>query len=167
MLNSNETLGRIVAANSSPSLLFVCLGNICRSPTAEGVFRDKASNSGIEVTIDSAGTGGYHIGSPPDKRSQEVALSRGYDLSNLQCRRVHESDFDKFDIIIAMDKANERDLLRKCPDEHKHKVKLFMSYCDSEFDEVPDPYYTGKKGFELVLDLIEQASDGLLLKVAG
>ncbi|MFC3120728.1 low molecular weight protein-tyrosine-phosphatase [Agaribacter flavus] len=149
------------------SLLFVCLGNICRSPTAEGVFREKANKSGVDVKIDSAGTGGYHIGKAPDKRSQDVALTRGYDLSKLQCRRVQDTDFSGFDLIIAMDKANERDLLKRCPDEFKHKIKLFMSFCDSEFEEIPDPYYSGKKGFELVLDLIEKASDGLLLKIAS
>nr|WP_136251978.1 low molecular weight protein-tyrosine-phosphatase [Ningiella ruwaisensis] len=154
-------------SQQTPSVLFVCLGNICRSPTAEGVFRDKAEKSGVSVRIDSAGTGGYHIGAPPDKRSQQVARSRGYDLSLIKCRKVAESDFEEFDYIVAMDHQNVSDLKRKCPEELHHKISLFLSHCESEFEEVPDPYYAGLKGFELVLDLIEEASDGLLLKLAS
>ena len=150
----------------SPSVLFVCLGNICRSPTAEGVFRQKAIKNGFDVHVDSAGTAGYHKAAPPDKRSQQVAKARGYDLSTLKCRRVTEDDYEYFDYIIAMDKANQSDLERKCPEEYQHKISLFMSHSQSEFDEVPDPYYGGGKGFELVLDLIEEASDGLLLKLS-
>lgn len=153
-------------SNNRPSILFVCLGNICRSPTAEGVFRHKALKSGVELSIDSAGTGGYRDGAPPDKRSQAVANSKGYDLSNLKCRKIGDEDYGKFDLIVAMDHDNVRALKRKCPEEHHHKISLFLSHCDSEFDEVPDPYYAGKKGFELVLDLIEEASEGLLLKLA-
>ncbi len=152
-------------SNQSPNVLFVCLGNICRSPTAEGVFREKALKGGVNVDIDSAGTSGYKDGVAPDKRAQQVASKRGYNLSKLKCRKVTESDFDKFDYIVAMDHANVRDLKRKCPEELQHKISLFMSHCDSEFDEVPDPYYSGMKGFELVLDLIEKAADGLLLKM--
>lgn len=144
------------------SVLFVCLGNICRSPTAEGVFQKKASNAGLRLMIDSAGTAGYHVGAPPDKRSQDVAKLRGYDLSRLKCRKVDDVDFEKFDLIVAMDLENRRDLLRKCPQEHQHKIKMMMSFTHSEFEEVPDPYYSGKRGFELVLDLIEQASDGIV-----
>ncbi|WP_371195899.1 low molecular weight protein-tyrosine-phosphatase [Glaciecola sp. SC05] len=153
-------------SNNRPSILFVCLGNICRSPTAEGVFRHKALQSGIELTIDSAGTSGYRDGTPPDKRSQGVASSRGYDLSTLKCRKIGDQDYEQFDLIVAMDHDNVRALKRKCPEEHQHKISLFLSHCDSEFDEVPDPYYAGLKGFELVLDLIEEASEGLLLKMA-
>lgn len=153
-------------SSESPSVLFVCLGNICRSPTAEGVFKQKAYQHGFEVIVDSAGTAGYHKNAPPDKRSQAVAYARGYDLSNLKCRKVTESDFEDFDLIIAMDKANVADLKRKCPEDLQHKISLFMSYTDSPFDEVPDPYYGGGKGFEVVLDLIEKASDGLLLKLS-
>ena len=149
------------------SVLFVCLGNICRSPTAEGVFRDKAVKNGIELHIDSAGTAGYKTGAPPDQRSQKVALARGYDLSRLKCRKVSEDDFAAFDMIIAMDHQNLKDLERKCPDEHKDKLSLFLSHCESEYDEIPDPYYAGLKGFELVLDLIEEASDGLLFKMVS
>lgn len=149
----------------TPSVLFVCLGNICRSPTAEGVFVQKARRRGFKVKVDSAGTAGYHKGAHPDKRSQQVAQDRNYDLSSLKCRRVSEEDFETFDYIIAMDNANVRDLKRKCPQDLQHKISLLMSYCDSPFDEVPDPYYGGGKGFELVLELIEKACDGLLISL--
>nr|WP_297347399.1 low molecular weight protein-tyrosine-phosphatase [uncultured Glaciecola sp.] len=147
---------------SSPAILFVCLGNICRSPTAEGVFRLKAKSAGLDFKIDSAGTAGYHHGARPDKRSQEVANARGYDLSRLKCRKVTEEDFVTFDLILGMDEANMRDLKRKCPEEYHSKLHLFLDYAEADFDEVPDPYYGGKRGFELVLDLLEDASDGLL-----
>lgn len=147
---------------SSPAILFVCLGNICRSPTAEGVFASKAASRGIAVKIDSAGTAGYHKDAPPDKRSQDAAKGRGYDLSTLKCRKVTLQDFEDFDYIIAMDHSNLRDLERKCPEQHKHKISLLMAYANNEFQEVPDPYYGGKKGFDLVLDLIEDACEGLL-----
>lgn len=150
---------------SAPSILFVCLGNICRSPSAEGVFIKKAMAAGVRVKVDSAGTAGYHTDAAPDKRSQEVAKTRGYDLSKLKCRKVNETDFEEYDYIIAMDNKNEADLKKKCPEEYAHKISLFLSYADSTFDEVPDPYYSGQKGFELVLDLIEQASDGLLTHI--
>jgi protein-tyrosine phosphatase len=147
------------------SVLFVCLGNICRSPTAEGVFAHKAKSLGLDFKIDSAGTAGYHHGAAPDKRSQDVAKARGYNLSRLKCRKVSEQDFLDFDYIIAMDEANVRDLKRKCPEEYQYKIHLFLDFANSEFDEVPDPYYGGKRGFELVLDLIEDASDGLLQRL--
>lgn len=116
----------------------------------------------MPVSVDSAGTAGFHDGAAPDKRSQEVATKKGYDLSKLKCRKVSESDFSQFDYILAMDEANVRDLKRKCPSEHQHKIRLFLDYANTDFSEVPDPYYGGKRGFELVLDLIEQASEGLL-----
>ena len=146
----------------SPSILFVCLGNICRSPTAEGVFAQLAEQSGLNVDIDSAGTAGFHKAAAPDKRSQQVARARGYDISGLKCRRVTEQDFEDFDFIVAMDNSNVRELKRKCPEPLQHKISLLMSYCESTFDEVPDPYYGGGKGFEVVLDLIEKACHGLL-----
>lgn len=150
---------------SSPAVLFVCLGNICRSPTAEGVFAHKAKNLGLDLKVDSAGTAGYHDGAAPDKRSQEIASTRGYNLSKLKCRKVTEQDFIDYDYILGMDEANVRDLKRKCPEEFQHKIQLFLDYAESEFDEVPDPYYGGKRAFELVLDLIEDASDGLLKRL--
>lgn len=155
----------LLVAHSCVSVLFICLGNICRSPSAQGVFTHKASQHGFDVQTDSAGTAGYHKGAAPDKRSQLAAQCRGYDLSTLKCRRVTDQDYEKFDYIIAMDNANVRDLKRICPGQFQHKISLFMAYSNSHFEEVPDPYYGGGKGFELVLDLIEQASDGLLLKL--
>lgn len=144
------------------SVVFVCLGNICRSPTAEAVFRQKAKVAGLKLKTDSAGTAGYHTGALPDKRSMAVGHERDYDFSGIACRKISDDDFILADLILAMDHANMRSLLKRCPDEHQHKVQLFMQYADSEFEEVPDPYYGGQKGFALVLDLIEQASDGLV-----
>lgn len=151
---------------STPAILFVCLGNICRSPTAEGVFAQKAKTLGLDFKIDSAGTAGYHDGAMPDKRAQEVASARGYDLSRLKCRKVQESDFVNYDYIVGMDEANVRDLKRKCPQEYQHKIQLFLDFSSSNFDDVPDPYYGGKKAFELVLDLIEEGADGILKKLS-
>ncbi|MFS1702872.1 low molecular weight protein-tyrosine-phosphatase [Alteromonas sp. AMM-1] len=144
------------------SVLFICLGNICRSPTAEAVFRQKAEQAGLTLTIDSAGTHGYHIGSPPDKRSQATAEARGYSFKGLKCRRVAEDDFEKFDLILAMDSDNLKNLRGMSDPGHHHKIKLFLDYAGYQHEDVPDPYYGGKKGFELVLDLIESASDGLI-----
>ena len=149
-------------ATKSPSVLFVCLGNICRSPTAEAVFRHKVNISDLDVQIDSAGTAGYHVGSPPDQRSAETGAARGYSFAGLSCRRVADSDFESFDLILAMDNDNLSDLLKRCPDDLKHKVQLMLQYGSSDEQEVPDPYYGGKRGFEYVLDLIEDASDGLV-----
>lgn len=147
---------------SITSVLFVCLGNICRSPTAEAVFRQKVKHDGIRIYIDSAGTLGYHDGAAPDKRAQAVGVDRGYDFSKIKCRKVVASDFEDFDYIIAMDSQNLRHLMEMCPPEFQHKVSLFMAHTNASETEVPDPYYGGKRGFEYVLDLIEQASDGLL-----
>ncbi|QJR79796.1 low molecular weight phosphotyrosine protein phosphatase [Alteromonas pelagimontana] len=149
----------------SPSVLFVCLGNICRSPTAEAVFRQKAEKAGLKVTIDSAGTHGYHIGSPPDKRSQATAVARGYNFKGISCRKVDPLDFEKFDYILAMDHSNLTHLQSMSDSQYYPKIKLFLEFAESHYEEVPDPYYGGKQGFELVLDLIEQASDGLIAKL--
>lgn len=148
------------------SVLFVCMGNICRSPSAEAVFRDKANMLGVDVLIDSAGTIGYHLGHSPDERSQKVGVARGYDFKGIKARKVVLEDFDKFSLILAMDNDNLDNLLAMAPDEHKHKVKLFLEYGEQFTEtEVPDPYYGGSRGFELVLDLIEDASDGLLSRL--
>lgn len=147
------------------SILFVCMGNICRSPTAEGVFRGKAGAAGMleQLLIDSAGTHAYHLGEQPDSRSQEFALKRGYDLSRQRARQVCDEDFLQFDLIIAMDKENLRNLQNQCPAEYQHKLRLMMSYAThSPSDVVPDPYYGGGRGFDTVLDYIEDASDGLM-----
>ncbi|GGW75147.1 low molecular weight protein-tyrosine-phosphatase [Alteromonas halophila] len=145
-----------------PSVLFVCLGNICRSPTAEAVFRKKVAEAGIDVDIESAGTHGYHIGSPPDKRSQQAGMARGYSFDKIKCRRVEQTDFERFDYVLAMDDSNLKNLRDMAEPQHYDKIALFLSYADSDETEVPDPYYGGQKGFELVLDLIEEASDGLI-----
>jgi len=151
--------------NKTTSILFVCMGNICRSPTAEGVFRHKADVAGLAsaLYIDSAGTHDYHIGEQPDLRSQEFALKRGIDLSAQRARQVNQDDFTRFDFILAMDKRNLALLTSRCPAEHRHKLHLFLDYAlHTPADEVPDPYYGGVHGFEQVLDYIEDASEGLL-----
>ena len=148
------------------SFLFVCMGNICRSPTAEAVFKRKAQDRQLEFFIDSAGTIGHHKGHSPDRRSQQAGMARGYDFTGMKSRKVAVEDFSNFDYVVAMDKTNLEDLLAICPESLQHKVSLMLSYTDADFDEVPDPYYGGGKGFELVLDLIEQAADGLLDRVS-
>ncbi|HKO88697.1 MAG TPA: low molecular weight protein-tyrosine-phosphatase [Burkholderiales bacterium] len=147
------------------SVLFVCTGNICRSVTAEGVFRKMVESAGLQnyFHIDSAGTQGYHTGDQPDARAQETARRRGYDLSRLKARKVERADFERFDLLIAMDDDHQRILMRMAPSEHASKVKMMLSYArGTEYREVPDPYYGGPDGFELVLDLLEDGCEGLL-----
>ncbi len=147
------------------SVLFVCMGNICRSPTAHGVFRDKVQALGLQelVKVDSAGTHNYHPGSPPDDRSQEHAAKRGYDLSDLRARQIRKSDFDQFDHILVMDWDNLSLVQEKCPPHHQNKVKRMTEYClKFQSSVVPDPYHGGANGFEEVLDLVEDACNGLL-----
>ena len=147
------------------SVLFVCLGNICRSPTAEGVFRHLVKQEGYDnwITTDSAGTHAYHIGAQPDPRSQQTAISRGIDLSDLRGRKAVKSDFEKFDYILAMDNENYQNLQSICPDGLEHKLTLFLDFTkDYSETQVPDPYYGGDQGFEHVFDLVESASQGLL-----
>ncbi|HDM8239589.1 low molecular weight protein-tyrosine-phosphatase [Vibrio campbellii] len=146
-------------------LLVVCMGNICRSPTGEAVLRAKAKELGISVEVDSAGTIGYHAGNPPDARSMQAGKQRGYSFKGMRSRKVTVGDFDEFDMVLAADKANLADLLDICPTEHRNKVSLFLSHGDSDYDEIPDPYYGGDAGFELVLDLIEDASEVILKKL--
>ena len=146
-------------------VLFVCLGNICRSPTGEGVFQDlvERKDLGESITIDSAGTAAYHIGEPPDPRSQAAAQHRGIDISGQRARRVKVQDFQKFDYLLAMDADNHANLMRICPAGSEHKVHLILDFGEgTEGQDVPDPYYVGGDGFEVVLDLIENASNGLL-----
>ena len=146
-------------------VLFVCLGNICRSPSAEAVLRAIAAREAPELTleIDSAGTAGYHIGDAPDARSQAAALRRGYDMSPLRARIVEAADFERFDLILAMDTNNLEALRRRAPAEYRERVRLFLEFApDAGATEVPDPYYGGQTGFEEVLDLVEAASRGLI-----
>ncbi len=145
-------------------VLFVCLGNICRSPTAEAVFRNVVAQDadGLAIEIDSAGTHAYHIGEPPDARAQAAARRRGIDMSALRARQVHPSDFEEFDLILAMDRDNLAELKRRCPAQFHDRLRLLLEYAVVTDREVPDPYYGGEAGFEQVLDLVEQASRGLL-----
>ncbi len=146
-------------------ILFVCLGNICRSPTAEAVFRAVAARDAPELTVevDSAGTAGYHVGEPPDARTREAASRRGYDLSPLRARVLAPSDFEEFDLILAMDLQNLQVLQRRAPEHARERVRLFLEFApEAAVTEVPDPYYGGPNGFEEVLDLVEAASRGLL-----
>lgn len=141
------------------------MGNICRSPTAEGVFRHRVASAGLSgrIAIDSAGTHDYHIGEPPDRRTQQAALGRGYDLSGLRGRQVEPGDFHEFDYILAMDQENLSNLQRICSSEQRHKLNLFMEFSRGfKQREVPDPYFGGAQGFETVLDMVEDAAFGLL-----
>jgi protein-tyrosine phosphatase len=150
-------------------VLFVCLGNICRSPTAEGVLRHKLREAGLadQVEVASAGTGDWHVGHPPDKRSQAAAKLRGYDLSNQRAQQVTRADFATYDLILAMDKSNLRSLEALQPVKGKAELDLFLRRYQSELDEVPDPYHDCEQGFERVLDLIERASDLLVIELKG
>ena len=141
------------------------MGNICRSPTAEGVFRHKVEQAGLNksIKIDSAGTHAYHVGDPPDARATKAALNRGFDLSKQKARKVKNKDFDKYDYVIAMDRSNQNNLLSICPEGLEDKVQLFLDFASkTETSEVPDPYYGSGNGFEMVLDLVEDAADGLI-----
>ena len=146
-------------------ILFVCMGNICRSPTAEGVFRKLASEGGLsgKLAIDSAGTHGFHTGRPPDPRSVEHAARHGYDLTTLRAREVVPTDFERFDYVIAMDEQNVRDLKAFCPSHLSGKIELLLNFAgDAKVREVPDPYQGRPKDFELALDLIERGCRGLV-----
>ncbi|KPU53020.1 low molecular weight phosphotyrosine phosphatase family protein [Pseudomonas fluorescens] len=150
-------------------VLFVCLGNICRSPTAEGVLRHKLREAGLadQVEVASAGTGDWHVGKAPDTRSQAAAKLRGYDLSAQRARQVTRADFATYDLILAMDNSNLRHLKALQPAQGKAELDLFLRRYQSQIDEVPDPYYDGEQGFEQVLDLIEHASDLLVIELKG
>jgi protein-tyrosine phosphatase len=149
-------------------VLFVCMGNICRSPTAEGVFRKQVQEQGLDkqIIIDSAGTHSYHVGSSPDNRAQAAARKRDVDLSGLRGRQFSSVDFDEFDYVMVMDRSNLRDVLSLRESGQNAITKLFLEYAENaEEQEVPDPYYGGDRGFEYVLDLIESASKGLLAHI--
>ncbi|MBV5295055.1 MAG: low molecular weight phosphotyrosine protein phosphatase [Curvibacter lanceolatus] len=154
--------------NHPLSLLFVCMGNICRSPTAESVMRHKVQALGLasQVQVDSAGTHAYHVGSAPDPRSQAHAARRGYDMAGQRARQVAPADFARHDLILAMDRANLARLRQACPAQHQAKLHLLTEYGPQQGRvEVPDPYEGGAAGFEQVLDLIEEACDGLLAQL--
>ncbi|WWF44042.1 low molecular weight protein-tyrosine-phosphatase [Pseudomonas trivialis] len=150
-------------------VLFVCLGNICRSPTAEGVLRHKLREAGLagQVDVASAGTGEWHVGNPPDQRSQRAALMRGYDLSSQRAQQVSRADFSRYDLILAMDHSNLRHLKLMQSGQGKAELDLFLRRFDADVDEVPDPYYEGEQGFDEVLDLIERACDLLVIELKG
>lgn len=145
------------------SVLFVCMGNICRSPSAEAVFRQKAKKNGLSLVIDSAGTIGSHSRDVPDHRAQKVGVERGYSFDGIKARKVTEADFHDFDLILAMDEDNMRSLKKIAPAPLQGKICLFLNFADNFTEtEVPDPYYGGVNGFRFVLDLVEDASDGLI-----
>jgi len=155
---------RSVECPAMLKLLFVCTGNICRSPTVEGVFAAQVKRAGLadRVGVDSAGTHGYHIGDPPDRRSQAAAKRRGYDLSPLRARKLVADDFAAFDYLLAMDREH-LDIMRRMAGKSLGKVALFLDFAEGLAGaEVPDPYYGDTKGFDHVLDLIEAGSRGLL-----
>lgn len=151
--------------SSKTSVLFVCMGNICRSPMAEGAFAKALQLAGLsaEVTIDSAGTHDYHVGDAPDLRAQRTALSHGFDISGLRGRQVQDGDFDRFDYVLAMDSQNLNALKRRAPARHHAKIKLLLSFSRRYPNlDVPDPYYGGQQGFDLTLAMVEDAAEGLL-----
>ncbi len=150
------------------NVLFCCMGNICRSPTAQGVFEHQVCAAQLAhlVAADSAGTHAYHVGEPPDGRSQACALRRGIDLGGQRARRVSVSDFEKFDYVLAMDRQNYDDLAVICPVTHKDRLRMFLSFApDLRVSDVPDPYYGGPNGFDQVFDLVEEAARGLLAHI--
>jgi protein-tyrosine phosphatase len=149
-------------------ILFVCMGNICRSPSAEGVFRKLASEQwpDLELEIDSAGTHDYHVGRPPDPRSIAAAARRGIDLTSLRARTVSRDDFSRFDLILAMDRANFDLLHERAPSQYRDRIRLMMEFAPGAGGEVPDPYYGSENGFEAVLDLLEEAAEGLLQSIS-
>jgi len=152
----------------SIKVLFVCMGNICRSPTAEGVFNKFIKDMGTteKFIVDSAGTHAYHVGEPSDVRSQQMARSRGVDLSRIRARKVAQSDFEHFDHILAMDSDNYNILIEASPSEYHHKIELFLNYAPERNEsDVPDPYYGGQNGFAHVFDLVEDASRGFYQSV--
>lgn len=153
-------------------VLFICMGNICRSPTAEGVFHKLVESDQVDhkFEIDSAGTHAFHVGDAPDLRAQKAAKDRDVDLAHLRARKVVVGDYHDYDYLLVMDEDNYQIVMEFCPDEHKHKVKYFLEYAPHlNTLEVPDPYYGGKYGFERVLDMVEEASTGFLnsLKQSG
>ena len=150
-------------------VLMVCMGNICRSPTAHGVLKKMVADAGLaqHITVDSAGTHGYHVGEPPDERAQQHAARRGYDLSTQRARRLVARDFEEFDFVLVMDAANESHASPLCAPEHRQRLRRLTDFCTTlQARDVPDPYYSGAAGFEQVLDIVEDACRGLLAVLA-
>jgi protein-tyrosine phosphatase len=156
-------------SNRSIRVLFVCLGNICRSPLAEGVFQDKVTAAGLggSIEVDSAGTGNWHVGQPPDRRMQATAARRGTDLSSLRGRQLERADLTDFDHVFVMDKSNLHDTLYLDPDgDHSTRVRLFREFDPEPGDyQVPDPYYGGEQGFDHVYDIVDRTTDAILLRL--
>ncbi|MDR0276346.1 MAG: low molecular weight phosphotyrosine protein phosphatase [Paucimonas sp.] len=150
-------------------VLFVCLGNICRSPTAEGVLRHQLTEAGLAevIHVASAGTGDWHVGNPPDSRTRQAAQRRGYDLSAQRAQQVSVADFTRYDLILAMDESNLAHLQAMRPGHASAELDLFLRRYEGAMEEVPDPYYGGEQGFEQVLDLIEAACRGLIIELKG
>lgn len=166
-MNTSDTRTSLITAPKDArfSVLFLCMGNICRSPTAHGVFRYKVQAAGLahKVSVTSAGTHNYHPGEAPDRRSQHAARQRGYDLSDLRARQLESHDFEEHDLLLAMDWDNLALAEQRCPPVHRRKLRRLTEFCrEHEAVVVPDPYYGGERGFQEVLDLIEDACDGLL-----
>ncbi len=148
------------------SVLFVCMGNICRSPSAEAVFRHKMKVKGLALKVDSAGTLGAHAKEKPDHRAQKAGVARGYSFDGIKARKVTAKDFHDFDLILAMDHDNIEELRKVAPPATQDKIHLMLDFAvELEEEQVPDPYYGGARGFDYVLDLVEAASDGLLEKI--
>jgi len=159
---------KVGKVNKKIRVLFVCMGNICRSPTAEAVFREYVKNAGLaaSIEIDSAGTHNYHVGNTPDGRTQRAAQQRGYDMAQLRGRQVDGADFGRFDYVLAMDHANLSSLQKITPPDSNVLAELFLTYARHHAErEVADPYYGGADGFERVLDMIEDAAEGLLHEI--
>ena len=151
-------------------VLFVCLGNICRSPTAEAIMRRKLQDRGLErwFEVSSAGTGNWHVGEQPDARAMQAAITRGYDMSELRAKQIHENDFKYYDLVLAMDRSNVSNMRRVCPSGCLSKIGLLMGYVPhANQDEVPDPYYGGEDGFDQVLNMLEEACDNLINTVCA
>ena len=159
------------SGHESMRVLMVCTGNICRSPTAHGVFEKMVADAGLSarIAVDSAGTHGYHVGEPPDRRAQQHAKRRGYDLSRQRARQLQARDFEHFDLVLIMDDANQRAAAAICPAHLSHRLRRLTDFCRGHAvaREVPDPYYGGADGFDQVLDLVEDACAGLQATLAG
>jgi protein-tyrosine phosphatase len=155
------------AGSRSMRVLFVCMGNICRSPTAEAVFRDyvRRHAPGLDIEIDSAGTHDYHVGASPDPRAIKAAARRGIDLTALRARQVDADDFERFDLILALDRLNHATLLERSQPRHHPRIRTLLEFVAGRGHDVPDPYYGGAEGFDEVLDLVAAAAPGLLAEI--